>query len=212
MPSAKTIDAHEFYREYHGHTIPHLERLHESLRGVYPAARRLWLVGDSSLDNKYWFSERAPATPGYAEVLRPPSMVMDIAYWLNRLAADRLGPGELLTVNCAIEESTVAARASGLLPQDAFVRDHVGEEDTVVVSVGGNDVVLAPTPATAINMLLLTRSPRWLISSGWAPGMSHFERLFRERTLDIVRKARARTGTSPRRNAADHTRPMHSDR
>ena len=44
MPSAKTIDAHEFYREYHGHTIPHLERLHESLRGVYPAARRLWTV------------------------------------------------------------------------------------------------------------------------------------------------------------------------
>ena len=57
-----------------------------------------------------------------------------------------------------------------MLAQDQFVRDHIEATDTLVVSVGGNDVALRPSVATALSMLMLTRSPVSMIRSGWAPG------------------------------------------
>ena len=60
-----------FYDEYHGHLIPDLEscasHLRRGKRGV------IWLVGDSTMDNKYWISnQRVPACNGYEDVLEPP--------------------------------------------------------------------------------------------------------------------------------------------
>eukprot|EP00964_Phaeocystis_antarctica_P075395 scaffold46517_cov50-Phaeocystis_antarctica.AAC.1 len=37
-----------------------------------------------------------------------------------------------------------------MLAQDQFVRDHIEATDTLVVSVGGNDVALRPSVATAL--------------------------------------------------------------
>ena len=41
-----------------------------------------------------------------------------------------------------------------LLEQDRFLRDNLGEDDIVVVSVGGNDIALAPAPCTMLHMLV----------------------------------------------------------
>jgi len=191
----KTISAVGFYDEYHGHPISDLEVLLPALR---PRAVT-WLVGDSSLDNKHWLfdahrngSDTAalPLCAGYEAVLKPPqAQVADVAYWLNA-ELDRRGlGGQLACVNTAVEESTLADRAGvRMLAQDQFVRDHIEAADTLVVSVGGNDVALRPSVATAVSMLMLTRSPVAMIRSGWAPGSTHFINLFRESTMDFVRK------------------------
>ena len=42
------------------------------------------------------------------------------------------------------------------------------------VSVGGNDIALAPTLRTMVSMFALTRSPVWMIKRGIAPGFSYF--------------------------------------
>ena len=63
----------------------------------------------------------------FGAALEPPRMVRDVAYWLNAAAEARLGAGALCALNAAVEESTVADRGAGLLVQDAFVRDAIGE-------------------------------------------------------------------------------------
>lgn len=60
------IKAEDFYGNYHGHTIEHLELLAKALHITPPAPdgalgtarpRVIWLAGDSSLDNKAWIRE-----------------------------------------------------------------------------------------------------------------------------------------------------------
>ena len=79
-------------------------------------------------------------------------------------------------------------RDAGLRPQDDFVRNNIRSQDALVLSVGGNDIALKPTTATVISMLLLTRSPEWLIRLGWAPGFSHFFDIFHTRTEQLVKQ------------------------
>ena len=52
LDSTQLVDAGEFYGEYNGHKVTHLEKLLPALRSSSDAL--LWLAGDSSLDNKYW--------------------------------------------------------------------------------------------------------------------------------------------------------------
>ena len=138
MPSVsprahERIDARAFYAEYHGHTLEHLERLAKEL----PQGRAVvYLVGDSSLDNKHWIlSSRRAACNGYEKVLEPTQSVADVCYWINR-ECERRGLGDTACcINAAIEESTLGLRSSGaLLPQDTFVRQHVGSGDVIVCS------------------------------------------------------------------------------
>ena len=99
---------------------------------------------------------------------------MDVSYWLNRTAEERLGRGRFCTINASVEESTLADRDDSLLEQDAFLRDAVGPGDVVVLSLGGNDIALRPTKTTILSILALTRSPAWAIKAGIAPGFGHF--------------------------------------
>lgn len=92
----------------------------------------------------------------------------------------------------SVEESTIADRGEGLLLQDALIRDHISAEDVLLVSVGGNDVALQPTLRTAVNMLMLTRSPQWLIRAGVAPGFGYFMTLFRDRIQALVQRVTAK--------------------
>jgi hypothetical protein len=108
-------------------------------------------------------------------------MVQDVAYWMNRGAEERgrTGDDRVCTIMASVEESTVADRAGGvLLGQDSFIRDHVTPLDTLVVSLGGNDVALRPTTWTIISMAMLTRSPDFLIRNRMAPGFSYFVSVF----------------------------------
>lgn len=177
------IPAREFYDEYHGHKVPHLEAVLDSLRKQNAGTERptIWLSGDSSLDNKYWLEGDSSrrALNGYESVLVPPSSRPDVCYHLNALVKGRAS-----VINCAIEESCVGQRSGGkLLPQDEFLRDNLRSEDVVVVSVGGNDIALAPSRRTIWNMLMmmylnsiktLGKGPRW----SW--GMPYFVRMFRD--------------------------------
>ena len=169
-----------FYAEYHGHKVRDLQWIHSELRRE--CGRFVFLCGDSSLDNKHWFFSKepggaipprefsddartAPAINGYESVLGgggranhdvEPRMAMDVNYWFNRIAAEELGPLDCCTIMSSVEASTAADRHYfGLLSQDQFIRDVVSEDDTIVMSVGGNDVALAPTWATAVNIAFL---------------------------------------------------------
>lgn len=115
------------------------------------------MAGDSSLDNKYWFHEKANAPAGpYQHVLDPPVMTQDVTYWLNAEAARRCV--DVCAINTAIEATTLEQRRLGrLLPQDAFLRDNLSADDVLVVSVGGNDIALCPMPCTICNMLCLAK-------------------------------------------------------
>lgn len=196
---AGTVDAGDFYAEYHSHTTAHLSRVHASLSEL-GCARFIYLCGDSTLDNKHWFFRpfqtkktqmhdpafTAEAVNGYEHVLSPARMVKDVAYWLNRGANQRLGPHEVCTLMTSVEESTLDDRRQGLLRQDRFIRDHITEADYLIVSVGGNDIALDPSLRTAINMVLLTRSPDWMIRQRIAPGFRYFERMFHRQTEQLV--------------------------
>jgi hypothetical protein len=54
MNSSKDrIRSSDFYCEYHGHKVEHLEKLLPLLRSSNDCL--IWTSGDSSLDNKYWW-------------------------------------------------------------------------------------------------------------------------------------------------------------
>lgn len=160
----------------------------------------IFLVGDSSLDNKHWFfpggqlkSQHlssasdfvANAVNGYEHALRPPFMVKDVCYWLNEecLKAFKGGAARTAAINTAVEESCLSQReVEGILPQDEFVRDNITENDVLVVDVGGNDVALRPTMGVIVNIvMLLYLTPTAVIRANLAPGLIYFVHMFRIR-------------------------------
>ena len=201
--SKKQIKSGTFYKEYHSHKIKHLVTVKRALeeRGC---KQFIYLCGDSSLDNKHWFFDpfkikskqmnnshfTAPAINEYEAILKEPSrMVMDVSYHLNKQAEERFGSGSVCTIMSSIEESTIADRASsptGLLLQDHFIRDTIQPTDSLIVSVGGNDIALNPSIRTVINMALLLHSPSWMIRYGIAPGFGYFVKMFHAKIQEFV--------------------------
>ena len=165
------VDFYDFYWEYHGHKPEHLTAARSALLRDKPDLGFVYFLGDSSLDNKHWIlpqsghldRERprgnniAPACNGWEHVVAQGRMVEDVAYHLNAAIAARRGTvPPLAALNCAVEESTVGARAGGrLLPQDAWCGTHLTARDTLVVSLGGNDIALRPSGGTICNITTL---------------------------------------------------------
>lgn len=59
------------------------------------------------------------------------------------------------------------------LPQDRFIRSHLTERDYLIVSVGGNDLALAPVLATILNIVpLLCCTPQVRARAGMGRGTS----------------------------------------
>eukprot|EP00536_Pseudo-nitzschia_multiseries_P009308 jgi/Psemu1/200327/e_gw1.256.2.1 len=217
--SITTIPAVDFYGEYHGHTVKHLETVRAALEtkkgggcGAF-----VYLVGDSTLDNKHWIflendsdfvahnRSKAEALPelaaaavnGYETVLDPPRMVRDVAYWMNHQVRSQTRSqarstttttAALCTINAAVEESTVSERDNGasLLPQDAFVARNAGPNDTVVVSMGGNDLALRPSTETQQALRDVLVSPSEAVDDGTAPGFDHLLNLFHDKVERIL--------------------------
>lgn len=163
MSRLDKISSSRFYGEYHGHRVEDLEILLPRLRDTSDSL--IWTAGDSSLDNKYWFNDSREAVGAYKEVLEPPTSVCDVTYWLNYLAVDGSSRPTIATINTAVEATTLNERTRRLRPQDQFLRDNIREDDTLVVSIGGNDVALAPTPCTIINMFGLLSLPTTCIDN-----------------------------------------------
>lgn len=166
------ISSREFYAEYSGHKVRHLQRIYETLRAS--TDRLIWTAGDSSLDNKYWFSNTAEAIgPLYSQVLQPPVSKTDVTHWLNEQCANSMSMSSssssnnntsssntgqqalprTAAINTAVEASTLNERTFVLRSQDVFLRDHIQQDDILIVSVGGNDVALAPCPCTIASMV-----------------------------------------------------------
>ena len=103
------VPASDFYGEYHGHRVEHLEVVERHLRSQNKG--QIFLVGDSSLDNKFWFNNRCVPKNGYEDILSPPGArgKPDIAHCLNKECVRRRLP--LSAINCSVEESRVESRA-----------------------------------------------------------------------------------------------------
>lgn len=153
------ISASSFFGEYHGHTITHLERLYPKLRRS--CRSMIWTAGDSSLDNKYWFNDQRRAIGAYGDILVPPVCNADVTYWINALSENKKEGGmfSYAAINTAVEATTLNERTFKLRAQDAFLRDNIQEDDILVVSIGGNDVALSPTPCTILSILGLLSLP-----------------------------------------------------
>mmetsp|Transcript_7332 Transcript_7332/g.11029 ORF Transcript_7332/g.11029 Transcript_7332/m.11029 type:complete len:208 (+) Transcript_7332:98-721(+) len=167
MNSNDRIRSSDFYGEYHGHKVEHLEKLLPLLRSSSDCL--IWTSGDSSLDNKYWFGDRKPAVGAYQSILTPPTSICDVTYWLNYLSDNRHkdGKGEkIAAINAAVEASTLNERSYELRPQDKFLRDNISSNDILIVSIGGNDVAMMPTPCTIAAMAGLLCLPANCVERG----------------------------------------------
>ena len=177
-----------YYAEYHGHAVTHL---HQVLRAIRGKSRRpaIYLVGDSTMDNKYWLPSRGRAAlNGYENLFD--KMKPDVAYFVNKYCTASKKIGDHFCINAAIEESTLNDRpGSTLMSHDIFVRDTIQPNDVLICSVGGNDIALKPTCGTVFNIsLLLNLNTMGMIESGYSVGLSHFIRLFKDETTNYLKK------------------------
>jgi len=195
------ISAGQFYRTYSGHNPRKVEQILDVLFEVHGlSATAIFLAGDSSLDNKTWLfnqgapaehwrpaAAHAPAVNGFEHVLDPPRMVCDVSYWMNRVLHDC--GASAFTVNTAIEATTLASRVGGvqccivptcggLYEQDCIIRDRIRANDMLVISVGGNDIALAPSIFTVVALVLLMLTP-WPLLGVWHPAVAYFVFMFR---------------------------------
>ena len=180
------ISAISFYGSYHGHTIGHLQLLLRCL----PHAHRIFLVGDSSLDNKYWLlaGAQVPACNGLENILTPPRSFPDIAHHLNSLLCAQRLP--YVAINAAVEESALCERVSPrLLEQDRLVAAAARPGDVLVACAGGNDVVLKPSLSLIASLAtLLACASEASLAAGTARGLAHFIDLFQAQYGDYIRR------------------------
>ena len=211
-----------FYEYYNGHEVRDLRYIHQRLRalgcrsflflaGDSSFDNKHWFFrkGKETTSNADGSSDfiaedemrddaiTAPAVNGYEEVLVPatrartrPRMARDVCFWLNEHAP---GNGDACTIMSAVEASTAADRCEhGLLKQDEFIRDTLTPDDYVLISVGGNDIAMAPTIATVVNVGLLAFSPFWLVWLGLAPGYAYLVRWMGSMVVEYVGKLAAK--------------------
>jgi len=163
------VDHKAFYQTYNGHEPEHLEVAHATLRKKHQSL--IFLAGDSSLDNKFWFRDTAPALNGYEDFLRPPLMKKDICYWLNSEAL-RCGASGVACLNTAVEATTLHHREKELRIQDKFISDNITADDHLIVSVGGNDIALSASLATMLNMFIMVRCSSASCLRRWSCGVT----------------------------------------
>lgn len=159
-----------FYSEYYGHPISDLKKIYPCLRES--SSSLIWTAGDSSLDNKYWFSNHSPAVGVYKDLLDPPRSKCDVTYWLNFILEHRKTedkPG-VAAINTAVEATTLNSRSFNLKRHDVFLRDNISKDDILIVSVGGNDVALLPSPCTIFSALFLLSLPTKCVEHGCSAG------------------------------------------
>jgi hypothetical protein len=74
-----------------------------------------------------------------------------------------------------VEATTLNERCFTLTPQDEFLRDNIGKDDVLIVSIGGNDIALRPSICTIASMAGLLCLPTSFVENGcsfWAPPVS----------------------------------------
>jgi hypothetical protein len=172
------IPSEEYYSEYHGHKIQHLKEIVPQLKPC-PV---LYMAGDSSMDNKHWIDKKTKGQRPF-----PDPMVMDLHYHLmNELETQDL---PFVPFNCAVEASTVVQHVQKEWPQDDIIRNNITSNDVLLVSIGGNDIALAPTLKTIYNMLKLiyfNSSKKLKYDTTNCFGFKYFVSLFRDQVKKYV--------------------------
>lgn len=195
FPPSETVSSRAAFSNYHGVPLPLLVTTVRRFND----RPKIWLAGDSSLDNKHWLFrsenkwDRAeyatPACNGYETVLTDPGgCVRDVCFWLNRTCVDRGSP--YVAVNTAVEATTLQDRGSGrtLLGQDLLIRDHMRPEDVLIVSIGGNDIALRPGLRTMLSVgWLALFAGEDAARNGTAFGFSQLRNLFYDQVGGYVR-------------------------
>ena len=101
-------------------------------------------------------------------------MNADVTYWLNFLAEEqhRTVPQSprMYAINTAVEATTLNERRFRLRAQDKFLRGNIQANDVLIVSVGGNDVAMAPTPCTILSILSMVHMPLSCLEQGCTLG------------------------------------------
>jgi hypothetical protein len=83
-PQQTKLSSSAFYATYHGHSTNDLQFVLDGIKRNKPLGTGvIYLIGDSTLDNKFWFRDTASAINGYQSILNPPVSKQDIAYWMN---------------------------------------------------------------------------------------------------------------------------------
>jgi hypothetical protein len=220
------IDAQAYYQVWSGHKVAHLEAVHSELV-AQGKTRFVWLAGDSSMDNKRWLFRpqgwidartdehtrvvprgykiparaMVPAVNGMEHILEPAKSVEDVCHWLNAELSQTEGFEDMAVMMTSVEASLLRDRENKLLAQDMFIRDHIGAEDVLIVSVGGNDVALNPTDEIYSLMTELTAEAMAAEALGKLPNVSNaklapFISLLRDQLqayiVKLVRKTRPR--------------------
>eukprot|EP00941_MAST-03F_sp_MAST-3F-sp1_P001351 g1351.t1 len=146
-----SVSTDRYYSTFQGHPPEYLDAVIKNFRNSNKSL--IFLAGDSSLDNKYWFADSGPAINGYENILTRPRMKRDVCYALNQECVTRK-KDNWACVNTAIEASTLNDRSCGrLLPQDRVILENITSDDILIVSVGGNDVALQPLLCTVCSAL-----------------------------------------------------------
>lgn len=197
MSSTQKIESYHFYGQYEGHPLEDLETLHNITVQQRPGKPIIWFAGDSSLDNKYWVPGSGPGGDPlevevpeiYQHALKQANPKPDVAFWMNHVM------GESATcINTSVEASMLRQRDKEILPHDKFIRDRIGKDDVLVVSVGCNDIAMKPTFSTIWRMLTLAwLTSRSSVENGTAGAMQYFAHLFGSQTQEYVNRICAKT-------------------
>ena len=189
---SQKINPSRFYFEWKGHPIADVSTFHSTSLSLRPNKPIVYLAGDSSLDNKAWVpssglngdSLPVPVPKIYEPILERPQPKPDVAFWLNHFLGARA-----TALNLAVEESMLRERSDDLLEHDKFIRDHIRAEDILVVSIGANDIVLKPTLATVLYLLVLAwLTPLRSLERGNAWALGYFIKLFKDQIQDYISK------------------------
>jgi hypothetical protein len=160
LNSQSKLGALRFYNEFSGHRPADLNVLYKSLKDS-GCDNFIFLAGDSSLDNKHWiFKDQTnksiadlkdptisrAAINGYESVLSPARMLADVNYWLNFLLKESRSSSAKKTcsIMTAVEASMLKQRQVSLLAQDRFIKQHITAQDSLLVSIGANDIAMGP--------------------------------------------------------------------
>lgn len=167
--AVRALSAKDFYSTWSGHKREHLEALKNHLARSGECDSIIYLAGDSSLDNKHWlFDDKSKtddksyerskfcgnAISSYKGFLNPSHMIKDVNYWLGKQLE---GKGKkVCPIMTSVEATTLIVNGKIRdYPQDQFIRENITENDYLIVSVGGNDVIMAPTDATIAHLTAL---------------------------------------------------------
>jgi hypothetical protein len=140
-------DINQFYENWSGHLKIHLD----AILTIEEESPKIFLAGDSSLDNKAWIKDDQSKKIKYKDLFgyykkilnETNPAVQDVAYCINDKIRKDDELKKYVCINTSVEATTLQQRLdkdNKLLEQDQIIQENITSEDILVVSIGGNDI------------------------------------------------------------------------